>query len=567
MSNTLLPKSFSSSPVKQSSPPSIRIHPFLPATKSTSSPLQSRCIPQSSTYNNPHPLLMPKPSIMPISSTYKSTTKSKSLTPTPKSFVRLQPKSFSTFSTKKQFTTSNHTIPISSLITQDGTLKTHKQSIYITKHNSQRDSLSPSQSPAINTPQSDTLQSNSHSDSDSDSDIEVLHTPQSPTPQPLSFWNKNRNSYNSYNSNIFKKRFNRNYEPLQPATKKRKLNNNSNNEPDAIDLCDSSDDDTIISNGYSHIDNPKTIQIIKDVCDNNTPTSNIDNDDKEVLLYGISIGTHSHHWIPNSQCNNRPKIIFNQYKDSMDIYLNSTNNDYVPVTINAKNVGNLIIPNDPSYFTYKEAVGQYINVIFLVLKEPLIAYKWLQEHFCPKNIYFDAKSSSQAFITIYIDAQSLNQLQSIILKKHPCSLVDRFVAKLNNEDKYEILRLTPPITSAIYDRWKQINEQKIHENETGLSEIESENENENDNERENKQKLNENLLAYLEAHSLDVQNVIDALKNRPKPVKLSELSMIPAEELTDYMKNDLKIDTIQRVRFRQMIKEYKEYYKQCLENL
>eukprot|EP01084_Bolivina_argentea_P282859 484306_1 len=171
MSNTLLPKSFSSSPVKQSSPPSIRIHPFLPATKSTSSPLQSRCIPQSSTYNNPHPLLMPKPSIMPISSTYKSTTKSKSLTPTPKSFLRPQPKSFSTSSTKKQFTTSNHTIPISSLITQDGTLKTHKQSIYITKHNSQRDSLSPSQSPAINTPQSesDTPQSSSDSDSDSDS--------------------------------------------------------------------------------------------------------------------------------------------------------------------------------------------------------------------------------------------------------------------------------------------------------------------------------------------------------------------------------------------------------------
>eukprot|EP01084_Bolivina_argentea_P282861 484310_1 len=228
-------------------------------------------------------------------------------------------------------------------------------------------------------------------------------------------------------------------------------------------LTKESDDSIRNIVGINVSENPNTIQITK--------SSNIDNEYNQVLLYGISLGTHSHHWVPGFGSDlshiQRPKIMFNKHQRCMDIYLNSTDNDYVPVTIHSNNIANLIIPSNPSYFSCT-GTGQCINVLFLVLKAPLKAYGWLDKHFCPKNTQYDAKSAAQSFVTMYIDSYSLEQLSNSVLMRSPFGLLDKCVFNLSNDDKYQMLSFTS-IPSFISEQWKKINALMIDKHDNDIN--------------------------------------------------------------------------------------------------
>ena len=189
-----------------------------------------------------------------------------------------------------------------------------------------------------------------------------------------------------------------------------------------IDLCDDTENeqsDTFHSKSHTN-------SILHQIQNEHNIKCN-DFEDKEVSLWGISIGTHSHHWTTTSQ-QKRSKLIFNKHKSSFDIYIKSTAKHYVKITIKQSNISMLIIPKDPSLFQYKQPVGQYLNCFFLKLKQPLSQYKWLSNHFNPSQ----TQQPQKTFISVVIDAPSFHQFASIALSTFKCNLIDHItVIQLN----------------------------------------------------------------------------------------------------------------------------------------
>lgn len=115
-------------------------------------------------------------------------------------------------------------------------------------------------------------------------------------------------------------------------------------------------------------------------------------------LYGVTIGSSSHHWTPSMGSYQRPRLIFYRNNTILHIYANHYDNYYHYNQINA-----MRIPKNPALF---DGHSRFLNIIYFELNLP-----------SP-----DGLPTNPTLMSIVVDAFCFNQFSSVALGLLPCAL-------------------------------------------------------------------------------------------------------------------------------------------------